>query len=252
MSATKRKGTVLVLHGWAQNAFVMHSRTKKLEKKLRRAGYDCLYLEAPHRLPMTSTVVVEGREVRISNGDRENARAWFTYSSSDSADASMALAEMPTEYIGLETSIDQVKACLAKCHNEDHVCAILGFSQGATFGHILSTLVSAVRRNSDPGNPLAKIRCAILLSGFPSMHENVSLANRTPSNGDGTARHENLDVESLHVFGAKDTSVPPSYGETLARCFRNPDVYDHGKGHVIPQNAAFCDRVIAFLDSCCA
>lgn len=47
---------------------------------------------------MTSIVTVDGHEVRISNGDRENAIAWFVYSDKDYSDASMALKEVPMIY----------------------------------------------------------------------------------------------------------------------------------------------------------
>ena len=32
MATTGKKRTVLMIHGWAQNAYVMKSRTKKLHK----------------------------------------------------------------------------------------------------------------------------------------------------------------------------------------------------------------------------
>jgi len=226
---------------------------------------------------MTSTVLIDGQPVQITNGDRENARAWFLYSSSDSADASLALEETPMEYIGLNDSIDRVRECLTThCNKEDDVCAILGFSQGATFCHILSILASAAAKkqsNNNPNNlklyPFSKIHCAILLSGFPSMHngpllgENLATATRnagvaaSKKNAEAAAQGHNnyannklIELPSLHIFGEKDTSVPKSYGEKLATLFDNPDSYDHGKGHVIPHNAALCERVISFLDSC--
>mmetsp|Transcript_28612 Transcript_28612/g.61041 ORF Transcript_28612/g.61041 Transcript_28612/m.61041 type:complete len:250 (-) Transcript_28612:125-874(-) len=243
MSATK-KGTVIFLHGWAQNAYVMKSRTAKLEKKINQAGYDVVYLEAPHLLPMTSTVEIDGKEIQITNGQRENAKAWFVYSSVDRADASMALEETPMEYVGLDASIDQVKEYLMQC--DGNLCAILGFSQGATFGHILSELASTAKQKRHANleaNPFAKIQCAILLSGFPSMH------NGPLSNTNTERANNKLDLKSLHIYGGKDTSVPKSYGKKLANCFDNPEIYLHGKGHVIPHNNALCERVLGFLDS---
>mmetsp|Transcript_18318 Transcript_18318/g.33511 ORF Transcript_18318/g.33511 Transcript_18318/m.33511 type:complete len:207 (+) Transcript_18318:462-1082(+) len=197
---------------------------------------------------MTSTVAIDGKEVQITNGERKNAKAWFVYSTTDSADASMSLEETSMEYVGLDTSIDQVKECLAQCN--DNLCAILGFSQGATFCHILSMLSCAAKQNNDDPNnseayPFAKIQCAILFSGFPSMHDNGSFS----ANSKNTA-HNKLDLRSLHIFGGNDTSVPKRYGEKLANLFSNPETYDHGKGHVIPHNAILCERVIEFLDSC--
>ncbi|KAL7522036.1 hypothetical protein ACHAWX_006731 [Stephanocyclus meneghinianus] len=225
---------IIFFHGWAQNGFVMKSRTKKLDRRLNEAGYECVFLHAPHVLPMTSTVVVDGEEVQISNGDRENARAWFMYSDSDYSDASMALKEIPMHYVGLEASIAQVEKFLkTQIHDE---CYILGFSQGATFCHILSIVAHAAKRSDDTDTTIsafAKISKAILISGFSSYH---------------TKR--DIKTQSLHIiFGQGDTSVPKQFSEDLASCFVNAEVYVHEKGHFIPHNKALLDRVLAFLES---
>ena len=175
-------------------------------RRLGQAGYDCVYLEAPHLLPMTSNVAIDGEVVQITNGRRENAKAWFVYSKTDYADASMALKEVPMEYIGLDVSIEKVKECLMQC--EDEFCAVLGFSQGATFGHILSQLASTAKQktshdnndnNSEVQCPFSKIQCSILISGFPSMHNGtISYLNND----------NKLQLNSLHIWGENDTSVP--------------------------------------------
>jgi len=249
--STQKKGTVIMLHGWAQNRFIMRSRTVKLEKKLRRAGYECEYLEAPHLLPTTSEVDIDGEVVQITNGKRENARAWFLYSKIDNADASMALKETPMKYIGLEASISRLKKYLEQ--NSDGFYAVLGFSQGATFGHILSQLVCAEKRCLG-ANTFCKIQCAVLLSGFPSMH-NILLPDRATAgsvatNDSCSDMNDKLDLRSLHIYGDKDTSVPKSFGEKLTNLFVNPETYDHGKSHMIPHNKALIERLVTFLDSC--
>ena len=63
---------------------------------------------------------------------------------------------------------------------------------------------------------------------------------------------EQLDLPSLHVFGEKDTSVPPLFSEKLARQFNDNVVYVHGKGHVIPQDIQACDQIISFMDVNCS
>ena len=154
------------------------------------------------------------------------------------------------EYIGLQDSINIVRKFLMQ-HISDgkKPCAILGFSQGATFCHILSMLASASKmENGDDCDdlevirPFQMIKCAMLLSGFPSMHDGKLLTSNINIG--------ELDIKSLHIFGEKDTSVPKSFGDKLANRFVNPETYDHGKGHVIPHNADFCERVIKFVDSC--
>ncbi|KAL3792815.1 hypothetical protein HJC23_002622 [Cyclotella cryptica] len=235
---------VLFFHGWAQNEFVMKSRTKKLEKRLTEAGYECVFLDAPHLLPMTSTILIDGQEVQITNGDRENARAWFLYSDTDYADASMALTEIPMHYVGLETSIAQVHDFLKTETNDE--CFVLGFSQGATFCHILSILAHAANLSDDTNSTLsvfAKIQKTILVSGFSSMHQNP-LAEWTRD-----AVKKGIQIQSLHIFGEGDTSVPKQFSEDLAACFVNAEIYTHDKGHFIPHNKTLLDRVLEFVES---
>lgn len=205
-------------------------------------------MEAPHLLPMESTVKVDGQLVRITNGGRQNAKAWFAYSRADRADASMALAEVPMKYVGLKSSIDLVKEYLIQWSGD--FCAIFGFSQGATFCHILSMMAAAARRDGvDPDTrSFAKIQCAILLSGFQSMHHDELCANNPVTCSSDGDEEPVLALKSLHIFGERDTSVPKGYGLKLAGCFANPMTYDHGKGHVIPSNADFCLKIISFLD----
>jgi predicted esterase len=205
-------------------------------RRLTTAGYNCVFLQAPHLLPMTSIIEIDGALVEVNNGQRENARAWFVYSEKDWADTSISLAEVQIDYVGLDQSIDEVKKVLIGL-DDDERCVILGFSQGATFCHILSMLAS--RANDDYGNvsPFAKISKAILLSGFPSMDQRSD--NNTLSN--------NIRIPSLHIFGEQDTSVPKSFGEKLSQCFIDPEVYVHQKGHFIPHNKPLLDRIIGFL-----
>lgn len=206
------------------------------------AGYDCIFPHAPHILPMTSTIIVDGQEVEVSNGDRENARAWFTYSSKDYSDASLALKEVPMVYHGIDDSINQIRGLLKA--NEEYY--LLGFSQGATFCHILSVLAhhAQLLENKDAAiQPFGRIRKVILISGFTHMHQYPL----TESIHDVTKN--NIRIQSLHIYGEGDTSVPRHFSEDLAKSFVNPEVYVHEKGHFIPHNKPLLDRVIQFLDS---
>ncbi len=253
---------------------------------------------------MTSVVEVDGAEVEVTNGGRENARAWFLYSNANPADATGALdGTTPTEYVGLRMSVDLVGECLLRMrrnygHDDDDddgdFCAVLGFSQGATFAHVLSSMAASSlpsspgggRGNDDGGGdgdnrlrdppgapssssssssrsyPFGRIRCAILIGGFPSMHrarssssssnrnDAVGVATTTDGGNDDGGGGGKIDLRSLHVHGEKDTSVPISYGRRLADRFVNPRRYVHGGGHSIPHNGILCEEVIDFLDSC--
>lgn len=193
---------------------------------------------------MTSTVIIDGQEVEISNGDRENARTWFMYSDIDFSDASMALREVPMTYHGLDTSIKQIRTLLET--QVDNECCILGFSQGATFAHILSVLAHHANQMDDDDSVIAaftKIKKAILISGFSHMHQHPLVECLQD------ATNNNLHVQSLHIYGEGDTSVPARYSADLAKCFINPEVYIHEKGHFIPHNKPLIEKVLQFLDS---
>lgn len=192
---------------------------------------------------MTSIVIIDGKEVEISNGDRENARAWFTYCDHDYSDASMALKETPMTYHGLDASIEQIRDYLDT--EVDVECSILGFSQGATFCHILSILAHHSKESNFAEDtslaPFAKIKNAILVSGFSHMHQSP-LASCLKE-----ATTKEIQLKSLHIYGEGDTSVPKRFSEDLASCFVNPEIYVHEKGHFIPHNKPLIDRVLQFL-----
>ena len=59
-TAPEVRAKVVMLHGYAMNAKVFSTKTKTLAKKLRQRGFECVYLDAPFLLPMTSIVMVEG------------------------------------------------------------------------------------------------------------------------------------------------------------------------------------------------
>ena len=192
---------------------------------------------------MTSIVNIDGKEVEVSNGDRENARAWFMYYDKDYADASMALKEMPMTYHGLDVSIEQIRDYLET--EVDGECSILGFSQGATFCHILSILahqsIQTDYADTSMLAPFAKIKRAILVSGFSHMHQ-IPLASCLKE-----TEIKEIQLKSLHIYGEGDTSVPMRFSQNLASCFVNPEVYIHEKGHFIPHNKPLIDRVLQFL-----
>eukprot|EP00985_Skeletonema_marinoi_P021444 scaffold13162_cov171-Skeletonema_marinoi.AAC.5 len=213
------------------------------KRRIRELGYDCMYLEAPHLLPLTSMVEVDGKMVEVTNGGRENAKAWFMYSEKDPSDASMALQETSMEYFGLDTSISMIKDCLCKLETES--CTIFGFSQGAAFVHILSILASTARMKPDCKHlsPFAKIDSAILVSGFASMHQRCMTDNLQATDCEGSL----ITIRSLHIIGDRDTSVPKPYGEKLAALYAEPQLYIHNGGHFISHNKAIIDKVIEFL-----
>ena len=251
-----------------------------INRKLKQAGYRCVYLTAPHILPSLESEVRQESELKHVNekddshptkgdvsGVRKNARAWFLYSKEDYSDASTMLNQNPVEYYGIDDSYSLVENALRR-EEDDHddisstdFCAIFGFSQGAVFCHLLSKRIhefsmhskeegthfrNTEQEHNQRQHPCKRIKCSIMLGGFPSMHESNKQRKR--------CEHKDLEnkpikVHSLHIIGEKDTRVPKEFGERLANCFSDPLKYAHKKGHIIPQDSMCCQKIINFLDA---
>ena len=235
-------------------------------RKLSNAGYDVVYPEAPHVLPMKSTIDVEGRPVQITNGGRENARAWFTYNRDDPCDTTESQSSRSIEYVGVEESVNVLAGVLQDCSKENDgdkdkdddrgILALIGFSQGGTFAHILASLASSARKKSSAKETDVKnernadkiferIDGVIYIWAFPAKH----------SPQEGSACHPRLDqsleTKSLHVIGKSDTSVCPELSRNLAALFDETKIYQHEKGHLVPTNSASCEALIGFLGGLC-
>jgi len=208
-------------------------------------------LEAPHELPLTSTVEVDGQKVEITNGKRENARSWFLFNPDDPADASSSQSRVPMRYYGLQESLDIVETVLKELLQEHKdktlpFVSILGFSQGSVLCHILSRLAEAAP------DRFGCIRAAILASGFAAQHV---WSDRDGDDPSIVAMVENMSdrvpisIPSMHTIGEKDQSVKPELSEDLAKIFVNPVVHCHEKGHMMVQRSGDCAHVIRFLDN---
>jgi dihydrofolate reductase len=204
-------------------------------RKLNQAGYDCVFLDGPHVLPMTSVVDVEGTLVEVENGKREHAKAWFLLSEEDPADASLSQSGIPLTYIGLDESLDILEKELLQ---DDEQVAVLGFSQGGVFCHILSVLAMRDKR------AFRRITCAIIASGFFAQHV---FSDTSPYQVDNLVGQK-VSLPSLHLIGELDTSVNPKLSLQLASMFEESEILYHENGHILPQKSAQCATLISFLE----
>lgn len=107
---------------------------------------------------------------------------------------------------------------------------VLGFSQGAAMAGVLCALRPAAFR-------FAVLACgyAAVGTGLPALAEA----------GAGGA----IALPSLHLVGARDSSVPPEASAHFAARFRDPTVHAHAGGHWIPRAAGDVAAIRAFLVS---
>ena len=260
-----------MLHGWAQNAKIFMHRTMKVARKMKNAGYDVIYVDAPHVLPTKSVVSVEGQPVEITNTGRANARAWFTYNAEDPCDVTEAQSGNAVEYIGLDGSLQFVAEILSEYSDQKQTVIVFGFSQGAAFAHVLASLATStckeshlhkehgickVKNNDEAGgnDPFRCIKGTICVGGFPAMHRSQCLPTSTSQQSQSRYKiselTDSLSIPSLHMIGRNDTSVSPALSMDLAELFLNHEMFEHDKGHCIPTNSASCTKMISFLDSC--
>ena len=223
------------------------SQSIRPTRKLCNAGYDVIYPEAPHILPMKSITDVEGQPVEIRNGGRKNARAWFTYIRDDPCDTSESQTGNSIEYIGLDESIGIIGSVLQGCveadgapseSSERKIIALLGFSQGGTFAHVLASLAEG-----EGTNLFRHIDGVVCIGSFPAKHTPTVQSKYRP------CLDKTIPVQSLHVVGENDTSVHPKLSNELAALFQDPVMYGHEKGHLVPSNSAACHAIISFLSA---
>ena len=155
---------ILCLHGFSQSAVTFRKRIAVLKSKIKS---ELVFIDGPI--------------------DLENGKCWWK--SSDDREI----------YHGLDESINIVKSVW----NSNEFDGILGFSQGATFTAILSTILYP--------------KFIIVVSGFLPFPE--SLKNMS-----------NISIPSLHIMGKTDEWVPVDENFKLSQAFINPVVYIHDGG----------------------
>jgi predicted esterase len=258
------KGTVLMLHGWAQNVHVFSNRSKKLLKRMVRAGYRVVFLQAPHRLPPKkepATPILPETNNGNNNGNnnnsnasasREFAYAWFVYNKEDPSADTTPLPSPTGDFNGMNESLQVIKSEIERLYEETAAPVfLLGFSQGAVLVHKVATLacqetpiISADDSTaiSSSQNPFSRIEKCILVSGF-SFQERSSVLQHE--------RNYHKVIPSLHVWGTQDTRVPPYLTRQVFLqdgCFQGKHVvWEHPRGHVLPTDRTFCDFVLRFL-----
>ena len=147
---------------------------------------------------------------------------------------------------------------------------VLGFSQGAVLVHKIATLACADGDNIDTNTsrlePWKDVKKCILVSGFSfttsirendesnAHKQNNEMVNQPDSSGTTVERRT---MPSFHVIGRNDSRVSPSLTLELhdmepCFCGRKHDtedkvLWEHDRGHVLPQDQKFCGRLLEFL-----
>jgi pimeloyl-ACP methyl ester carboxylesterase len=162
---------------------------------------------------------------------------------------------------------------------------LFGFSQGAVLVHKVATLACGSgggdnnydgidgtdtdASGCDSRGPWADVQKCILVSGFSfttsirlNMGGDIYKSNdddhddhRTESRQISGTVAGRRTMPSFHVVGRKDSRVSPHLTlelHSLEPCFdereNHPKIlWEHDRGHVVPQNREFCNRLLGFL-----
>ncbi len=214
---------------------------------------------------------------------REYAYAWFFYGdASESSSSEPAVLEPSPEgdFRGMDASLfflerelqaDRVFFLGTNHHHGVPPIFLLGFSQGAVLVHKVATLACKNSDTTEKDNPLETIQKCILVSGFPftaliqrevPKPDDVDNDTMTVKNNGGPKPEEQNSTRkrtmpSFHVVGKKDSRVSPRLTMDLYNlepCFGRGELeentktlWQHDRGHVLPQDLKFCNRLIEFL-----
>lgn len=250
--------SVLMLHGWTQNAPVFRDKTHPFVRKLKAAGGRLVYASAPFLVPPSAA------------GVREDARAWWCYRDLPEEEGEGGAAAVAVAVAGAGPGDPHARfrrpyhcweesrgylAGVWAAHGPFH--GVVGFSQGAVVAHQLLREVEGWARAAAAGGEVARgfpvppgceplaaapPAWAVLVCGFPAAH-----GPALPPGGPAGGGEPRLATPSLHVIGEGDATVPPALQRELLQAFDGGEALVTDKGHAMPQRAADLAAVVGFV-----
>ncbi|KAF9448267.1 hypothetical protein P691DRAFT_56168 [Macrolepiota fuliginosa MF-IS2] len=229
------KRTVLVLHGYSQNANIFSKRLGALRKEAK--DIELVFIDAPHVLQPIDLISSHARNPALSLGVEPNEqvseqeqdptltpRAWWKPNPER------------TRGEGLEESIAVVRDVL-KTRKFD---GIMGFSQGAAFAAVISALLEKPHTYSpflvDGKSPHPPLKFCIAVSGF-KLTDPICDILFTPS----------YSTPTLHVIGKNDVVVIEERSRKLVEVSSNKRVEEHEGGHFVPSKGSWRKFLAEFL-----
>ncbi|KAG7095630.1 hypothetical protein E1B28_006353 [Marasmius oreades] len=198
--------TVLVLHGYAQNATIFSKRLAALRKQCK--GVELVFLDAPHILQPVDLFGDTAGSLDSSSDPALTPRGWWKFE--DSA---------KTIVIGLDTTLSLIRDTL----NAKRFDGIMGFSQGAG----LATLIAALLEKPDAYPPF-------LIDGqppHPPFQYCVSVAGFKPKLSlSETVLSPGFTTPTLHIIGRTDVIVTEERSKSILDVTINKRVEEHDGG----------------------
>lgn len=128
---------------------------------------------------------------------------------------------------------------------------VIGFSQGAAVGFLLTLLADAADHEASSSSPdacFASLRSAVLCAGYVPSPLPIRVPGVRPTDGYrvGTA---GASRPTLIIAGAGDVAVPPAATWQLAAWFDDHCKHAHKGNHAFPAKAADVAAVVAFINA---
>lgn len=217
MSQKVIKGTILCLHGFAQNGVVFSTKASGIRKALKKAGYHTVFVDGPIELTAADLPFTAAKLGADDKAEEVNFRGWV-YTQPEKFD--------------IQPSLDVIKKAY-----EEHgpFIGIMGFSQGSgVAGAILSSFADVVGDEK----ALDTLKFAIIYSGFK--FENPSVQHYYD---------KKIALPTLHVMGELDTLVSNERSLDLAALCEDATILKHPGGHYCPSTKDLLKTEVAWVNS---
>lgn len=217
MSQKVVKGTILCLHGFAQNGVVFSTKASGIRKALKKAGYHTVFIDAPIELTPADLPFAAANLGADDKAEEVNFRGWV-YTQPEKFD--------------IQPSLDVIKKAY-----EEHgpFIGIMGFSQGSGIaGAILSSFNDVVGDEK----ALDSLKFAIIYSGFKFDNPSVQHYYK-----------KKITLPTLHVMGELDTLVSNERSQALADLCEDATVLKHPGGHYCPSTKDLLKTEVAWVNS---
>ncbi|KAF5355173.1 hypothetical protein D9756_005692 [Leucocoprinus leucothites] len=216
------KRSVLVLHGYSQNANIFSKRLGALRKEAK--DIDLVFIDAPHVLQPVDLISAHARNPALNF---------------DAPEADLQAAEQDlllTPRVGLEESLAAVRDVLKVRTFE----GVMGFSQGAAFAAIVAALLEKPETYPpfliDGKPPHPPMKFCVAVSGFRLM-DPICEPLFNPS----------YSTPTLHVIGKNDIVVIEERSRKLIAVSSNKRIEEHEGGHFVPTKGNWRKFLVEYL-----
>ncbi|GMG20987.1 unnamed protein product [Ambrosiozyma monospora] len=211
------KGTVLCLHGFAQNGPTFSAKASGIRKMLKKSGYHTVFINGPLKLTPADLPFEAASLGADDKGEDPNFRGWVHTS---------------VEKFDIKPPFESIKEAYAE---HGPFIGILGFSQGAG---IVGLILNHINEISGCDKAAENLKFAIMYSSFLFKEKSVQ-----------SYYQQKIKLPTLHIFGELDTLVSSERSQALVDLCENATVFKHPGGHYVPNTKDLLKREVAWVES---